>query len=154
MAIIQTVKRVLPSFGSPTVYFSNINATAINGNTTISCPVGGNVQTNQSGNGPITSGMVRVKSEWNPTFINTGNTFPNNTQFRVLNIWGDDGNSNVVQLYDGDAFVGAANLNIDRIYFFNSDLALSNVNVAINVQGINSTAATNALVSVEVTGNP
>jgi hypothetical protein len=154
MAVINTVKRIYPGLGSPTVYFSNINAAIINGNTTISCPVGSNVQTNQSGTGPVTCGMVRVKSEWMGTFINTGNVFPNNTQCRVLNIWGDDSSSNVVQLYDGDAFIGAANLNIDRIYFFNSDLPLANINVSLNVQGINSTSATNALFSVEVAAGP
>jgi hypothetical protein len=152
MSIIQTVKRIYAGLGSPTVYFQNTNFNITNGNTTVSCPVGSNVQTNQSGSGPVTCGIVRVKSEGIGTLINTGNLYPNATLCRVLNIWGDDGSSNVVQFYEGDAVQTVANLNIDRIYFFNSDLPLANINVAINVQNINSTG--NAVFSVEVAAGP
>ena len=152
MPLINTIKRLYAGFGSPTVYFSNANFNIVNGNTTISCPVGPNVQANQLGQGPVTCGMIRIKSEAMGTFVNTGNTFPNNTTMRVLNIWGDDGNSNTVLLYSGDAAAGVANMNIDEFYEFNTDFALFNVNVSLNVSGVNS--GSNAVMSVEVAAGP
>lgn len=152
MPLINTIKRLYAGLGSPTVYFSNANFNIVNGNTTISCPVGPNVQTNQLGQGPITCGILRVKTEATGTFVNTGNTFPNSTTFRILNIWGDDGNSNTVMVYSGDAFAAAANQNIDEFYVFNTDLALFNVNVSLNVSGVNS--GSNAVMSVEVAAGP
>jgi hypothetical protein len=152
MPIIQTVKKMYPGLGSPTVYFQNQNFNITNGNTTVSCPVGSNVQTNQIGIGPVTCGIVRVKTEGIGTLINTGNLYPNATLLRVLNIWGDDGSSNVVQLYEGDTTQTSANMNIDRIYPFFTDLPLANINVSLNVQNINSTG--NAVMSVEVAAGP
>ena len=150
--LINTIKKLYAGFGSPTVYFSNQNFNIVNGNTTISCPVGPNVQANQLGQGPVSVGIVRVKTEGMGTFVNTGNTFPNSTTMRVLNIWGDDGNSNTVLLYSGDGFSAAANQNIDEFYDFNTDFALFNVNVSLNVSGVNS--GSNAVMSVEVAAGP
>ena len=152
MSIINTVKTMYPGLGSPTVYFTNANFNITNGNTTISLPVGLNVQTNQIGIGPVRVGIVRVKSESMGTLINTGNTFPNASLLRVLNIWGDDGNSNTVQLYPGDSGAAVANQNIDEYFEFNTDFLLQNVNIAINVTNINSTG--NAVMSVEVAAGP
>lgn len=152
MPIINTIKRVYAGLGSPTVYFANQNFNITNGNTTISCPVGSNVQTNQQGQGPVTCGLVRVKTEQVGTLINTGNTYPNAALIRILNIWGDDGNSNTVQLYPGDPGASAANQNIDEYFEFNSDFNLQNINIAINITNINSTG--NAVMSVEVAAGP
>ena len=152
MPIINSIKKGYPGFGSPSVYFANTNFNITNGNTTISCPVGSNVQTNQQGTGPVTCGMVRVKTEAVGTLINTGNLYPNAAIIRVLNIWGDDGNSNTVMLYSGDAFAAAANQNIDEFYTFFTDMFLQNVNVAINITNINATG--NAVMSVEVAAGP
>jgi len=114
--------------------------------------VGSNVQTNQLGKGPVTVGIVRVKTEQVGTLINTGNLYPNAALIRVLNIWGDDGNSNTVQLYPGDASAAVANQNLDQKYEFACDMLLQNVNVAINITNINSTG--NAVMSVEIAAGP
>jgi len=134
------------------VYFTNNNINVTNGNTTLSMPVGSNVQTNQQGQGPVRVGFVRIKTEQVGTLINTGNLYPNASLIRVLNIWGDDGNSNTVQLYAGDGSASAANQNIDEIFEFSCDMLLQNVNIAINCTNINSTG--NAVVSVEVAAGP
>jgi len=152
MPIINTVRNWYPSGGSPSVYFQNNNFNITNGNTTVSMPVGSNVQTNQSGQGPVRVGFVRVKTEAVGTFINTGNLYPNAALIRILNIWGDDGNSNTVQLYAGDGGASAANQNIDEIFEFSCDMLLQNVNIAINVTNINATG--NAVMSVEVAAGP
>jgi hypothetical protein len=152
MPITNSVKGWYAGGGSPSVYFANQNFNITNGNTTISCPVGANVQTNQVGNGPVRVGFVRVKTESVGTFINTGNLYPNAALIRVLNIWGDDGSSNVVQIYSGDASATVANLNIDEIYEFSTDIYFANINVAINVTNINATG--NAVMSVEVAAGP
>jgi len=152
MPISNTIKNVYAGFGSPTVYFSNQNFNITNGNTTVSLPVGANVQTNQQGTGTVRVGLVRVKTESVGTFINTGNLYPNAALIRVLNIWGDDGSSNVVQLYSGDAVAGVANINIDEYYEFSCDLPLANINISINVTNINATG--NAVMSVEVAAGP
>jgi hypothetical protein len=152
MPIINSIKKVYAGFGSPSVYFTNQNFNITNGNTTISCPVGSNVQPNQSGQGPVTVGLVRVKTEAVGTLINTGNTYPNAAIIKILNIWGDDGNSNTVQLYPGDSGPAVANQNIDEYFEFNTDFLLQNVNIAINVTNINSTG--NAVMSVEVAAGP
>lgn len=152
MPIINTVKGWYTGGGSSSVYFTNSNVNITNGNTTLSMPVGSNVQTNQVGMGPVRVGYVRFKTEAIGTLINTGNTYPNAAQIRVLNIWGDDGNSNTVQLYAGDGSAAALNQNIDEIFEFNCDMLLQNVNIAINVQNINSTG--NAVISVEVAAGP
>ncbi|SRR6266704_2424136 len=152
MPIINSIKKVYAGFGSPSVYFANQNFNITNGNTTVSLPVGANVQTNQFGQGPVTVGIVRVKTESVGTLINTGNLYPNASLIRVLNIWGDDGSSNVVQIYSGDAAAGVANINIDEKFEFAVDLPLANINVAINITNINSTG--NAVMSVEVAAGP
>ena len=152
MPIINTIRGWYAGGGSPSVYFSNQNFNITNGNTTVSMPVGSNVQTNQSGQGPVRVGFVRVKTEQVGTLINTGNLYPNAALIRILNIWGDDGNSNTVQLYAGDGAAAAANQNIDEIFEFSCDMLLQNVNVAINVTNINSTG--NAVMSVEVAAGP
>lgn len=152
MPIINTVKAWYGGGGSPSVYFANSNFNITNGNTTVSMPVGSNVQTNQQGQGPVRVGFVRVKTEAAGTLINTGNLYPNASLIRILNIWGDDGNSNTVQLYSGDPFGSVANQNIDEIFEFSCDMLLQNVNVAINVTNINSTG--NAVMSVEVAAGP
>lgn len=152
MPIINTIKRTYAGKGSPTVYFSNQNFNITNGNTTISCPVGSNVQPNQLGKGPISVGAVRVKTEQVGTLINTGNLYPNAAIIRILNIWGDDGNSNTVQLYPGDAGAAVANQNIDEFFEFSCDMLCQNINIAINVTNINSTG--NAVMSVEVAAGP
>lgn len=156
MPIVQTIKRIMPGMGSPTVYFANTNFNITNGNTVVSLPVGSNVQTNQVGIGPITCGIVRIKTEGVGTFINTGNTYPNASLFRILAISGDDASSNQVNIYEGDPATAGwfitANTNIDKLFYFNTDLPLANVNVVINVTNINSTG--NAVFSVEVAGNP
>jgi len=150
--IINTIKKWYAGGGSPTVYFSNQNFNITNGNTTVSCPVGANVQTNQSGIGPVTVGMVRVKTEQCGSFVNTGNTYPNAQIARVIAITGDDAASNTVLLYTGDTNIAVANANFDIIYEFSCDLALANVNVIINVLNVNSTG--NAVMSVEVAAGP
>jgi hypothetical protein len=152
MPIINTVRNWYPSGGSPSVYFTNNNFNITNGNTIVSMPVGSNVQTNQQGMGPVRCGFVRVKTEAVGTLINTGNLYPNAALIRILNIWGDDGNSNTVQLYAGDGAAAAANQNIDEIFEFNCDMLLQNVNIAINVTNINATG--NAVMSVEVAAGP
>lgn len=150
--IINTIKNWYPGGGSPTVYFANQNFNITNGNTTISCPVGSNIQTNQQGIGPVRVGFVRVKSESPGNFINTGNVFPNSSVARVVAITGDDGNSNVVLLYAGDTNLALPNTNIDCIYEWSCDLLLQNVNVTINVSNVNSVG--NAVMSVEVAAGP
>ena len=150
--IINTIKKWYSGGGSSTVYTSNQNFNITNGNTTICLPVGGNVQTNQIGNGPVTVGMVRVKTESPGNFVNTGNVYPNATVARVIAIVGDDGNSNQVLLYAGDTNIALPNMNIDCIYEFSCDLQLTNVNVIINVNNVNSTG--NAVMSVEVAAGP
>jgi hypothetical protein len=152
LPIINTIKNWYAGGGSPTVYFSNVNFNITNGNTTISCPVGANVQTNQQGTGPVRVGMVRVKSESPGNFINTGNVFPNASVARVVAIVGDDGKSNQVLLYSGDTNVALPNINIDEIFEFSCDLLLANVNVIINVSNVNSVG--NAVMSVEVAAGP
>ncbi len=152
MPIINTVKSWYAGGGSPSVYFANQNFNITNGNTTVSCPVGSNVQTNQLGQGPVRVGFVRVKTEAVGTLINTGNLYPNAALIRILNIWGDDGNSNTVQLYAGDAGGAVANQNIDEVFEFSCDMLLQNVNVGINITNINSTG--NAVLSVEVAAGP
>lgn len=152
MPIINTIKNWYAGGGSPSVYFANQNFNITNGNTTVSCPVGTNVQTNQSGQGPVRVGFLRVKTEAVGTLINTGNLYPNASLIRILNIWGDDGNSNTVMLYSGDGGAAAANQNIDEIYEFSCDMLLQNINVAINCVNINSTG--NAVLSVEVAAGP
>lgn len=152
MPIINSIKKWYAGGGSPSVYFANQNLNITNGNTTISCPVGGNVQTNQVGGGPVTVGMVRVKTESPGNFINTGNVYPNSSVMRVIAIVGDDGNSNQVQLYAGDTNLALPNINIDEVFEFSCDLQLTNVNVIINVSNVNSTG--NAVVSVEVAAGP
>lgn len=152
MPIINTIKRLYAGFGSPTVYFANTNFNITNGNTTVACPVGSNVQTNQLGIGPVTVGYVRVKTEQCGTFVNTGNVYPNTQLARVIAITGDDAASNTVLLYSGDTNIAVANANFDMYYHFNSDLPLANVNVIINVLGLNSTG--NAVMSVEVAAGP
>jgi hypothetical protein len=150
--IINTIKKWYTGGGSSSVYFANQNFNITNGNTTISCPVGGNVQTNQIGGGPVTVGYVRVKTESPGNFINTGNVYPNASVMRVMAIVGDDGNSNQVLLYAGDANIALPNVNIDCIYEWSCDLQLTNVNVILNVSNVNSTG--NAVVSVEVAAGP
>lgn len=152
MAIINSIKLWYAGGGSPTVYFANQNFNITNGNTTVACPVGSNVQTNQSGIGPCRVGFVRVKSEQCGTFVNTGNTYPNAQVCRVIAITGDDGNSNTVLLYSGDTNIAVPNANIDCIYEFSCDLLLQNVNVIINITNVNSTG--NAVMSVEVAAGP
>lgn len=152
MPITNTIKAWYGGGGSPSVYFSNQNFNITNGNTTISMPVGSNVQTNQQGQGPVRVGFVRVKTEQVGTLINTGNLYPNAAIIRILNIWGDDGKSNTVQLYPGDASAAPANMNVDEIFEFSCDMLLQNVNVAINITNINSTG--NAVMSVEVAAGP
>jgi len=152
MAIINTIKKWYAGSGSPTVYFANQNFNITNGNTTVSCPVGSNVQANQSGIGPIVCGFVRVKTEQCGTFVNTGNLYPNTQYSRVIAITGDDAASNTVLLYAGDTNIAVANANFDEIFEFSCDLALANVNVIINVLGVNSTG--NAVMSVEVAAGP
>ena len=152
MAIINTIKKWYAGGGSPSVYFANVNFNITNGNTTISCPVGSNVQTNQQGTGPVTVGFVRVKTEQCGTFVNTGNVYPNTQTARVMAITGDDANSNTVLLYAGDTNIAVPNGNFDMIYEFSCDMLLANVNVIINVLGLNSTG--NAVMSVEVAAGP
>jgi hypothetical protein len=152
MPIINTVRKWYAGGGSPSVYFANQNFNITNGNTTVSCPVGSNVQPNQFGKGPISVGYVRVKTEGIGTLVNTGNLYPNAALIRVLNIWADDGNSNTVMLYSGDGAGAAANQNIDECYEFSCDMLCQNINVAINVTNINSTG--NAVMSVEVACGP
>jgi hypothetical protein len=110
------------------------------------------VQTNQFGQGPVTVGFVRVKTEAPGTLINTGNLYPNTTFARVMAITGDDAASNTVLLYTGDTNIAVPNANIDMIYEWSCDLALANVNVIINVLGVNATG--NAVMSVEVAAGP
>lgn len=152
MAIINTIKKWYAGGGSPSVYFANQNFNITNGNTTVSCPVGSNVQTNQQGIGPVTVGFVRVKTEQCGTFVNTGNVYPNTQLARVIAITGDDAASNTVILYNGDTNIAVANANFDMIYEFSCDMLLANVNVIINVLGLNSTG--NAVMSVEVAAGP
>jgi len=153
MPIINTIRKWYPSGGSPSVYFTNNNFNITNGNTTVSMPVGSNVQANQQGQGPVSCGFVRVKTEAVGTLnVGNGNLFPNAALIRILNIWGDDGNSNTVQLYAGDGSAAAANQNIDEIFEFSCDMLLQNVNIAINVTNINSLG--NAVMSVEVAAGP
>jgi hypothetical protein len=152
MPIINTIKGWYTGGGSSSVYFSNQNFNITNGNTTVSMPVGSNVQNNQIGQGPVRVGYVRVKTEQVGTLVNTGNLYPNAAIIRILNIWGDDGNSNTVQLYAGDGSAAAANQNIDEIFEFSCDMLLQNVNIAINITNINSTG--NAVMSVEVAAGP
>lgn len=152
MSIINTIKNWYPGGGSPTVYFANQNFNITNGNTTISLPVGSNIQTNQQGIGPVRVGFVRVKTEQCGTFVNTGNTYPNAQIARVMAITGDDGNSNQVILYAGDTNIAVLNANFDQIYEWSCDLLLQNVNVIINVLNVNSTG--NAVMSVEVAAGP
>src|ERR1700675_1379943 len=144
MPIVNTVKGWYAGGASPTTYAVNQNFNITNGNTVVSMAVGAL--------GPSRCGMVRVKTEALGTFINTGNLYPNAALVRVLTITGDDGNSNTVLLYTGDAAAGAANQNIDEIYEFSSDLGRANVNVTINVTNINATG--NAVMSVEVATGP
>jgi hypothetical protein len=150
--IINTIKKWYTGGGSSTVYFANQNFNISNGNTTISCPVGGNIQTNQVGGGPVTVGYVRVKTEAAGNFINTGNVYANASVARVIAIVGDDGNSNQVLLYAGDTNVALPNVGIDCIYEWSCDLQLTNVNVIINVSNVNATG--NAVMSVEVAAGP
>ena len=156
MPIINSVKKMYAGLGSPTVYFANTNFNITNGNTVISLPVGSNVQTNQSGTGPVTVGIIRIKSEAMGTLVNTGNLYPNATNFRIVAISGDDGASNTVNIYEGDPATAGwfltANTNIDKLFYFNTDLPLANVNVVINMTNINSTG--NAVFSVEVAAGP
>jgi hypothetical protein len=152
MPITNTIKNWYPGGGSPSVYFANQNFNITNGNTTVSLPVGANVQSNQQGQGPVRVGYVRVKTESVGTFINTGNVYPNASLIRVLNIWGDDGSSNVVQIYSGDAAATVSNMNIDECFEFSVALLLANINVSINVTNINATG--NAVMSVEVAAGP
>ena len=152
MPILNTIKRVYAGFGSPTVYFSNVNFNITNGNTTISCPVGSNVQTNQLGTGPVSVGLIRVKTEACGTLVNTGNVYPNTSLARVIAIVGDDAASNQILMYAGDTNIAVANANIDEYFEFSVDMALANVNVIINVLGVNSTG--NAVMSVEVAAGP
>lgn len=152
MAIINTVKSWYAGGGSPSVYFANANFNITNGNTTVSCPVGSNVQTNQFGTGPVRVGYVRVKTDLCGTFVNTGNVYPNTQLARVVAITGDDANSNTVLLYTGDTNIAVANANFDTIYEFSCDMLLANMNVIINVLGLNSTG--NAQMSVEVAAGP
>ena len=152
MPIINTVKKIYGGFGSPTVYYSNANFNITSGNTTVSIPVGSNVQTNQQGIGPGTVGVVRVKTEGSGTFVNTGNVYPNAQLTRVVAIIGDDGASNQVLLYSGDTNIAIPNMNMDSYYEFMCDLPLANVNVIINVMNINATG--NAVMSVEVAAGP
>ena len=142
--IVNTIKGWYAGGASPTTYAVNQNFNITNGNTVVSMAVGGL--------GPTRCGMVRVKSEAVGTLINTGNLYPNAALLRVLTITGDDGNSNTVLLYTGDASASAANQNIDEIYEFSCDLGLANVNVTINVTNINATG--NAVMSVEVAAGP
>lgn len=125
MPIINSIK----NYGSGVIYGgtvvnSNVNAACAAGNTTISLAV---ANINGSNNSGPRTGLLRVKTE--------PGAFGVNAQVRVLNVWGDDGNSNVVQFYAGDAFVGAINMNIDEFITFNTDQVpgLVNINVAINV---------------------
>ena len=152
--IINTIRRFYAGYGSPTVWNQNQNFNITNGNTTVCLPVGTNTSQTplQNGLGPITVGIVRVKTEAAGTLVNTGNLYPNASLFRVIQIIGDDGSSNQVQLYQGDAAQTAANVNVDYFYEFATDLPLANVNVVINVQNINATG--NAVMSVEVAAGP
>ena len=152
MPIINTVRRLYAGLGSPSVFFTNQNFNITNGNTTVSCPVGSNVQTNQYGQGPVTCGMVRVKTEQCGSLVNTGNLYPNASVARVIAITGDDAASNTILLYAGDQNIAVPNANIDMVYEFNSDLPLANINVIINVSNVNSTG--NAVMSVEVAAGP
>lgn len=152
MPILNTIKKVYAGYGSPTVYFANQNFNITNGNTTVSCPVGSNVQTNQQGTGPVTVGMVRVKTEQCGSLVNTGNVYPNACMARVIAVTGDDGASNTILIYTGDTNIAVANANIDEYIEFSVDMALANVNVIINVSNVNSTG--NAVMSVEVAAGP
>ena len=84
--------------------------------------------------------------------MNTGNSYPNATLFRIVSITADDASSNTVQLYQGDSAQTTANQNFDYFWEFATDLPLANINVTINVQNVNSTG--NAVMSVEVAGGP
>lgn len=156
MPILNTIKKMYAGLGSPSVYFANVNFNITNGNTVISLPVGANVQTNQVGQGPVTVGIVRIKTESVGTLINTGNTYINASLFRIVAISGDDAASNTVNIYEGDPATATwflvANTNIDKMFYFNTDLALANVNVILNVNNINSTG--NAVFSIEVAAGP
>jgi len=153
MSIINTIKGWYGGGGSPTVYFVNNNMNIAQGNTTVSCPVGSNVQNNQLGIGAVRVGFVRVKVESNASFINTGNVYPNQSCARVIAIIGDDANSNQLQLYGGDTNLAVPNTNFDQIYEFNTDMYLQNVNVLLNVTNTNAGTA-NYIVSVEVAAGP
>lgn len=133
MPFAKSMKQVYPGLGSPTAYNTNINAACAAGNTTISIPMGSSVS------GPISVGMIRVKSE--PAAVGV------NAQLRILDITADDG-ANTVLLRGAETVLHGINQNVDELYEFCSDLALVNVNVAINV--LNNT--TN--ISVEVAGGP
>lgn len=139
--IINTIKKWYAGGGSPSVYFSNqnFNITAT-GLTNISCPVGINVQPNQSMPGPVKVGYTRVKTEANA---------PNFTM-RVAQITGDDGFGNTVLLYGGDGSATTVNMGYDIIEEWSCDLALQNVNIAVNIQSLTG----NATLSVEVAAGP
>lgn len=139
--IINTIKKWYAGGGSPTVYFANQNFNiSAAGVINISCPVGLNVQQNQSGMGPVKVGYTRVKSEQNA---------PNYT-LRVQSITGDDGFGNTVMLYGGDGSASPINMAYDIIEEFSCDLALQNVNIAVNI----GTLTGNAVLSVEVAAGP
>ena len=140
--IINTVKKWYTGGGSPTVYFANQNFNInANGVVNVSCPVGSNVQVNQSMPGPVRCGYFRTKTEGNANYT-----------ARVMSVIGDDGNANQVLLYAGDPVATAANVAYDIIEEFNCDLLLQNINIAINIGGLAANA--NAVLSVEVAAGP
>lgn len=110
-------------------YSSNVNAACAAGNTTISIPLAVACR----------CGLLRIKTE--------PGAFGVNAQVRILNIWGDDGAKNTVDLFGGEALVHAINQNIDFSHLWQADSwSLININVAVNVL----TATTNF--STEVVG--
>ena len=115
MPIINSIKTVAGAFvGGYSCYQSNQNVQCAAGNTAIQHVL----------DFACHSGAIRIKTEQASMGVNA--------QVRVLNMTGDDG-TNSVDFYGGEALSHGINQNIDFFHFFNSDFAVVNVNVTINV---------------------
>jgi hypothetical protein len=127
--ITNSVKTLFPGMGSSSVSYTLNGYTAAASAATLACPMG-TLQTTppatgqvlQTGSTPVRRGMVRVKTDAAVA------------SFLVTAISGKDAGGVVYVLYHGDvatALAGIASAVVDQYYHFNSDVPLTEIDVAI-----------------------